>query len=366
MGSRPEERLSRRGGAIELLRLPALVFESLGSLRGRLYDRGWLRSTRLDVPVVCVGNLSVGGTGKTPMVLYLAGELERRGRRPGLLSRGYRAPRPDAPNDEALLFEVLAPDLPHVADADRVAGGRRLIERGVDVVVLDDGFQHRRLVRDLDLVLVDATRPWGLPPGHEGGDPVRAVLPRGFLRESPRALQRADAIVLTRADQISEDARVRLEEALFEFAPGKPVLWAVHRPAGLRSLSGGEEALLDLDGRRVTLLSGIGNPEAFEQTVRSLGAEVADHFTFGDHHAFSGDDLRALDAGEEDGWVVTTAKDAVKLVGVASEAQQRRIRVLSVELALTRGASVLEALLDTLPRSRRERERRSIHEGLHG
>ncbi len=360
---RPEALLAKRGGAVELLRLPAYFFGKLAGLRGKLYDRGVLRTRKLEAPVVCVGNLSVGGTGKTPMVLYLLKELSNRGRNPGVLSRGYHAPQAGATNDEGLLFEVLSPGLLQVQNPDRVAGGRELIKRGVDVVVMDDGFQHRGLHRDLDLVLVDATRPWGLPPV-DSATAVRAVLPRGLLREAPSALNRADAIVLTRADQVDDDRRSRLEGELHEFAPGLPILWAVHRPAGLRSLSGGEEALVDLEGRDVSLVSGIGNPDAFEDTVRSLGAKVSGHLRFGDHHAFGPGDLASL--ADLDQWIVTTAKDAVKLFDVLSPELRARVRVLSVEMVLTKGEQVLEALLDALPRSRSERERRSIHGGLHG
>ena len=364
--SRPESLLARRGGSVELLRLPAFVFGKLVGLRGKLYDRGLLRATRLEAPVVCVGNLSVGGTGKTPMVLYLLKELERRGRAPGVLSRGYGASEKGGANDEALLFDVLAPGVPHVQDPDRVAGGRQLLRRGVDVVVMDDGFQHRRLARDLDLVLVDATRPWGLP-AIDSKVAVRAVLPRGLLREPPAALGRADAIVLTRADQVDQGARERLEEELLEFAPGRPILWAVHRPAGLRSLSGREEALVDLEGREVALVSGIGNPDAFEETVCSLGARVQQHLRFADHHAFAAEDLATLAAaGTDQGWIVTTAKDAVKLVDVLPIELTERVRVLSIEMAVTRGAAVLHALLDALPRSLSELRRRNLHEGLHG
>ena len=361
--SRPEELLAKRGGAVELLRIPAFLFGRLSGLRGRMYDRGILPSARLDAPVVCVGNLSVGGTGKTPMVLHLAEALAARGRRPGILSRGYKAPSPDQPNDEARLFGVLAPDVPHVADADRVRGGRRLLGQGVDVVLLDDGFQHRRLARDLDLVLVDATRPWGLP-ATDGAEPVQAVLPRGLLRESPRALRRADAIVLTRADQVDDAERARLEDELFAHAPGKPILWAVHRPAGLRSLRGGEEVLSDLEGRTVDLISGIGNPDAFEASVRSMGAAVGRHERRPDHHAFRVEDFAPFQ--DSDHWIVTTAKDAVKLVDVLPEELTARVRVLAIQLAITRGAVVLEALLDALPRGSRERARAAMHEGLHG
>jgi tetraacyldisaccharide 4'-kinase len=176
--TRIDERLAARGGAVELLHVPAAMFGAAATLRSALYDRGWLRSERLDAPVVSIGNLSAGGTGKTPMVAWVVRELQKRGLRPGLLSRGYGA-QAGEPNDEALLLAELLPGVPHVQDPDRARGGRALCELQVDVVVLDDGFQHRRLARDLDIVLIDALRPWGLPRASEASRPLAAFLPRG-------------------------------------------------------------------------------------------------------------------------------------------------------------------------------------------
>jgi tetraacyldisaccharide 4'-kinase len=356
--TRPDDRLARRGGALELLRLPAALFGALSEARRRLYDRGWLPISHVDAPVVCVGNLSAGGTGKTPMVAWVVRALQARGFRPGVLARGYGATA-DGENDEARLLARELEGVPRVLDADRVRGARALLERGADAVVLDDGFQHRRLARDLDLVLVDATRPWGLAAPEPGTPPVRAFLPRGLLREGPRALLRAGAIVITRTDQVEAQELAALEEELEELAPGVPHVLAAHRPRGLRGLSGGSAAPSALRGRVVDLVSGIGNPEAFEETVRSLGGEVRVHRRFGDHHDYGPDDLSGL--GADDGWTVTTAKDAVKLEELLPEAW-----VLDVELDVLRGGAVLGALLDSLPRGARRDARASLHEGLHG
>ena len=343
---------------MELLRLPALVYAAAAGLRGRLYDRGLLPVARLDVPVVCLGNLSAGGTGKTPAVVWVARRLADRGLTPGILSRGYGGGGGEG--DEVRLLNELLGDVPLEQDPDRVAGGRRLVQRGVDAIVMDDGFQHRRLHRDLDLVLVDASRPWGLPATDEGQEPVRAHLPRGLLREGPAALGRAHAILITRSDQVSAETLQRLEARLEDDAPGCPQCRAEHRPVGLRSpASAGSERLLPsaLRGREVDLVSGIGNPDAFEATVRGLGATVVEHRRFADHHPFRPGDLEGLGRGR---WTVTTAKDAARLGEVGD------LYVLDVELALTSGAPVLEALLDALPAGRARRERASLHEGLHG
>ena len=252
----------------------------------------------------------------------------------------------------------------HQVDADRVRGGRALLERGCEALVLDDGFQHRRLARDLDLVLVDATRPWGLPPPPEGGPSVCALLPRGLLREPLTALGRAQAVVLTRSDQVQPAALDALRARLRELAPGLALATCEHRPRALRSLSSGERVpAAELAGRRVELVSGIGNPDAFESSVRALGAEVIGHRRFADHHAYGPADLEGLGAAGL--LVVTTAKDAVKLAGLSRPAASE-LRVLEVEIVVREGASVLAALLDALPLARAVVERRALHGGLAG
>jgi len=365
MGSRPDDLLARRGGAVELLRLPALLMRALSGARNRLYDHGWLPSRRLSLPIVSVGNLTVGGTGKTPMVAFLAKALAERGFRPGVVSRGYKAEEhtPETSeesvrlNDEGQLLARSVPGLLQVQDPDRALGAIQLEQQGADVVILDDGFQHRRLARDLDLVLVDATRPWGLPATEPGGAAVRSHLPRGLLREGLDSLARASAVVLTRCDAVSTDRLAELEAELEAAAPGVPRLLAAHRPSDLRR---SEERLgvETLRGREVVLVSGIGNPQAFEVTARELGARVVEVRAFPDHHAFEAGDLAALPMGAE---ALVTAKDAVKLerLGVTC-------LVLEVELELVRGAPVLDALLDALPLSQRALEREAIHSGLHG
>jgi len=337
------------------LHAPAVLMRAVTAARNSLYDRGWMPSRRLDLPIVSVGNLSVGGTGKTPMVVWLARALIERDRRPGLLSRGYRA-KEGALNDEGRLLERLLPGVPQVQQPDRVSGALELESRGADVVLLDDGFQHRRLERDLDFVLIDATRPWGLP-SEDGRDPVCALLPRGLLREGLASLGRASAIVITRSDAVTPAQLRDLDERLEFVAPGIPRLLARHRALGVRS----EEKLEPLEslrGRPVRLVSGIGNPTAFERTARDAGVEVRGVHVFPDHHAFRAEELEQLEGEDE---FLVTAKDSVKL-----EALGVPHLVLEVEFDVVRGLAVLNALLDALPESRASRERAALHEGLHG
>jgi len=359
------ERLDRRGGWVELLRPLGWLFGAASEARRRLYDRGLLPSARVDVPVVCVGNIVAGGTGKTPVTADLVQRFVARGWRPGILVRGYgKAGVSGAEADEARLFAELAPDVPLVAQPDRIEGARRLIERGADVVVMDDGFQHRRLARDLDLVLVDAMRPWGLAQG------PRAFLPRGLLREAPAALRRADVLVLTRTDAVAPAALAALEAELEALAPGVPRGLTRHAPVGLRTLEGQAEPLAALDGAVVDCASALGAPAGFEATLRGLGAELGRVQRFPDHHEYTAADF--ADRGGDDGRrLVVTAKDAVKLrtldaAGGLPQAVRANLRVLDVALEWLRGEDELDALLAALPEGRARRERGALHEGLHG
>ncbi|HIG12532.1 MAG TPA: tetraacyldisaccharide 4'-kinase [Planctomycetes bacterium] len=356
---RPDVWLARRGGLVELLRLPALGMRAVTGTRNWMYDHRLLPSVTLDAPVVSVGNLTVGGTGKTPMVVWLAQEFARRGRRVGLLSRGYGAWETGAGlNDEGRLLAELLPGVPHIQRPDRVAGGRELLLLGVDLILLDDGFQHRRLKRDLDLVLIDAMRPFGLPDPDDQGRPVCDVLPRGLLREDTGSLKRAQAVILTRSDGVSAERLSELEEQLEREAPGLPRSLARHRASGLRRGSERLE-LAQLRGKAVVLVSGLGNPAAFEKSARDLGAEVRGVHTFADHHEYTESDVQPLLA--EDSELLVTAKDAVKL-----ETLGLPHLVLEVEFEITRGERVLAALLDALPESSQEQRLAAQHAGLHG
>src|SRR5262249_45410270 len=237
------------------LRTLSLGYRLGVAMRNKAFDRGWLAIHKAAVPVVSVGNLTLGGTGKTPCVEYVARFYRQLDLRVAILSRGYGSGQ--GRNDEALLLEEALPDVPHLQGPDRVALARAAVEElESEVLVLDDGFQHRRLARDLDLVLLDATCPWG----------HGALLPRGLLREPASALRRAHAVLLTRCDQVGPEARQAIRSRVARLAPGVPVLESVHRPEGL--VNGGATADLDLLRQRpVAAFCGIGNPEAFRRTL---------------------------------------------------------------------------------------------------
>lgn len=279
---------------------PAWAGFALGAgLRGLAYDRGILPVHRLGVPVLSVGNLVAGGAGKTPAALALAQLLRGRGRRPAIVSRGYRGV--DGSNDEAML----AGDLPMVCDPDRVAGARRALAGGADCIVLDDGLQHRRLHRDLDLVVIDATRPWGDPAGGRG-----ALLPLGYRREGLGALRRCRVAWISRAHLRPE--RVAGLSALLH-AHGLAVVREAAPERSFRDLAGADAPA---PAGPVVLASGIGNPLGFELDARDLGLDARASLRFRDHHRYAAADVAAIAARAAGATVVVTAKDAVKLAAL--------------------------------------------------
>lgn len=339
----------------------SLLLGILVRSRNWMYDTGLLDSKRLPVPVISVGALTVGGAGKTPVVRYLARRLRDAGYRPAVLSRGYgrktRAMRRAAPGatwqevgDEPAFLAAMLPDVPVVVGPSRTAAGGLAIERyGADVLLLDDGFQHRRTGRKVDIVVHDASVR--STPGR--------LLPAGAYREPLSSLRRAHALVLTRTDQTRpaefDSARIQARSAEFDPArikdefPDLALIETVYDPAGLRKLSDDTTLPLDwLAGREVLVLCGIANPASFVQTVADGGGHVRRVLAYRDHHPFTPSDLdRALSQAQETGvaWIVTTEKDAVR---VPEHPIRNHLVALDVTLRLTSGEDALEKILSTL------------------
>ncbi len=292
----------------------------------------------VEVPVISVGNITVGGVGKTPMVALIAGWLRARGRVPAIAMRGYHA-SPGEPGDEQLEHRLRLPGVHVVADPDRVAALRSFLPTHpeVDCVILDDGFQHRRLQRDLDLVLIDATR-----------DTLNdRLLPRGFLREPLAGLRRADAVVVTRAAEVDTDLAVRI--ARLHGRP--PVAWCRHAWNGFdRQRPGGPPETLGRDGlrgKRVVTLLGVGNPDSVIDQLRRAGAVIAADIPARDHERYEGPKL-TLARGLCDGAdaLVMTLKDWVKvrpLVDLSSWPVP--IVVPRLEIDVFEGADALEQMV---------------------
>jgi tetraacyldisaccharide 4'-kinase len=297
------------------LRLLSAPYGAAVALRNRLYDRGILRQERLPCPVISVGNLTVGGTGKTPTVVFIANLLKERGCRPAVLSRGYGGHAKAAVNvvsdgnrvllgwreagDEPILIARALPGIPVLTGPKRSHTGMAAMERfSSDILILDDAFQHRSLFRDIDIVLVDAARPFG----------NGLVLPRGPLREQPKALCRAGILLRTGdADH---------EKPLRDFS-SLPSFRGNHRPRELvEAATGRVSPHTDIQGQKVFAFAGIGSPEAFRRGLTALGAKVVSFQAFPDHHPYRRSDidaLRRLAAKSGATRIITTEKDGVRL-----------------------------------------------------
>ena len=300
----------RRGLTASALRgvlyVGSLGYAAAMRVRNYRYDAGRAQTFAVGAPVVCVGNLTLGGTGKTPMVEWIARWFRERGVRVSIVSRGYGA-EDGSRNDEALELEQKLPDVPHLQNVDRVVGASTAIEEfESQVVLLDDGFQHRRLQRDLDIVLLDALEPLGF--GH--------VVPRGTLREPLSGLSRASAVVLSRADLVDESERLRVRGIVTQHAPQAAWCEVRHAPRMLLNSFGTEAELSSLAGKRVVGFCGLGNPAGFRRTLQGLGCTLVEFREFPDHHNYNRADIDTLaqlatSSGAEA--LVCTHKDLVKV-----------------------------------------------------
>ncbi|MEM1422604.1 MAG: tetraacyldisaccharide 4'-kinase [Planctomycetota bacterium] len=298
--------------------------------RNRAFDRGD-RVTRFGVPIISVGNLSVGGTGKTPTVRLLVERLLARGRTPAIAMRGYKARAGERSDEEAEYIDSF-PDVRVVAQPDRVSGIRALLSEHprTDCVVLDDAFQHRYVARDLDIVLVDATRS----PFED------RCLPAGWLREPVASLARADLIVVTRADTGGAiDDRLRSYNA--------PIVRTAHAWEGFTDGSETRLPPAHLDGKRAIVCCAIGHPLAFVEQCERAGCEVRGVRTERDHHAWTASEASALErlAASEDAVIVTTRKDWVKLRRYAADPARYAVPRLAIRPD-AEGSREIDAALD--------------------
>jgi tetraacyldisaccharide 4'-kinase len=345
-------------GAAGRLLLPPLVvaeaaFRLGAALRGALYDRGLLRAARAAAPVVSIGNLAVGGAGKTPAAIAVGRRLLARGRRLAVLSRGYGASRTDARvvsdgerlllgadegGDEPVLVARRLPGARVLCGPRRADLARTAVEAlGADALLLDDGFQHRALARDLDVVVLDAASPFG----------NGRLLPAGPNREPRSALRRAGLVWLSRADEVPAAALESLRAVARE-ATGRAPVESRHAPVDV--VDGSLERSLGLEalrGRRVLLLAGVARPAGVRRTVEALGGEVAAEALFPDHHRFAPGELdaafRSADAARCE-LVVTTEKDAVRID--RARASDARLCAVRIEAEVSRGGDVLDAAID--------------------
>lgn len=353
---------NERGKVLSLFRYLFFILSRFYYLaikaRWLIYRLGIVHEIRILCTVISVGNITWGGTGKTPAVIMIAKLLVEMGKRVTVLSRGYgREKKKDKKNeiaiisngervilssreagDEPYLLSKNLPGVPIIVGKDRIESGKYAIERfASEVVVLDDGFQYWPLKKDLDIVTVDCSNPYG--NGY--------LIPRGQLREPISHLSRADIFLLTRANLVSREDLDRITGDLERLNPESIILESIHRPKYLESAFSGEKKGLDfIRDRRVVAFSSIGNPYSFEKTLEGLGAKIIKIFQFPDHHNYNRRDFREIEAicrsdlEKGEAIAVTTEKDGVRLEGSISPEADRihwEIWILKVELEIIRG-----------------------------
>lgn len=271
-------------------------------LRNFLYNRGIFKIHKLNAEVISIGNITWGGTGKTPITVFLAEMLARKNIKPCILMRGYG-------KDEPKLIERLMPGVPLMVGKDRVRNGKKAInEYGVNVMLMDDGFQYRRLYRDLDIVCIDALSPFG-----NGW-----MIPAGPMREELFSLKRADVFIITKAELIRDKGVVQnLEGRLRRINPSAVIVKAAYRPVYFYTISGGDKVNIDqFNNKEIVLISGIGSPASFEKMIFNFGLKINKHFIFQDHHWYSKEDLEIIEKycrKNNIDTIITTEKDAVRL-----------------------------------------------------
>lgn len=284
--------------------LSGLYYLAVAARNGR-FDKG-KGVTKLRIPVISVGNITTGGTGKTPMVMWIARLLVANGHKPVIAMRGYGAAKRKQSDEHGLYQEYLA-DVPVLADADRINAINSFLPKHPEIscVLLDDGFQHRFIARDLDLVLIDESQ----------NTFSQRLLPAGHLREPLTSLKRADAVIVTRADPQQEEIAATIEQ----YHGNNPLAWSQHKWTGLDIYDPDLNAsdIVWLNGKRILTMLGVGNPNSIHQQIEAIGAKVAENVPVGDHQKYSNADIKkakelcnSLDA------MLVTAKDWIKLRGL--------------------------------------------------
>lgn len=360
--SKKRERLQKSLGGRAALGAASLAYGAAVLGRKALYDLGVLPKKKLKAKVVCIGNLTTGGTGKTPAVLLAAHTLRQRGHNVAVLSRGYgrKGPAGDVTvlldgrhsdwrtcGDEPwMIHQSLAGQgVPVLVCPDRAKSGEIAVEMyDSRVIILDDGFQHLRLHRDLDVVLINARNPFG------GG----RLLPLGDLREPVSALRRAQMVVITHADRVTAPELAALRERIESIHPGVSVLESAHKADHLLDVrTEKKQPLAHLKGRAVVALSGLGDPLSFESSLEELGATLAQKWRFPDHHAYTARDLESVQKLRGDLPLLTTLKDFTRLPDGWRESLTGEVWVLGIKLDILKGRNAWIDTLDGLAKGKR-------------
>ena len=320
------------------------IYRIATAIKNRKYSHRNASVIQVDVPVISIGNLTTGGTGKSPMVMWLAGKLREHDVRVAIVSRGYGASASAGQtrlNDEALEMQQRLPDVPQLQDPDRVKSALIAIEElETQCIVMDDGFQHRKLHRDLDIVLIDATNPFGY--GY--------VLPRGLLREPITALSRADTVIVTRCQQVSieviDTICATIDTAIHQTTDQRaapPIVCRVKTVAtGWLQYNGNQIEIDEMGKDPVVACCAIGNPDSFIKNANTVGAQIAGQIFFPDHHRFTRADIESIVALAKSKGVtkvICTHKDLVKIA--VDQFEGVSFYALKIEIEFLQGESAL-------------------------
>ncbi len=361
--SKRREKLKDSAGGRALLGAAALAYGAGVLARRGMYAAGVLKSKRVGAKVVCIGNLTTGGTGKTPAVLLAAETLRKRGHDVAILSRGYgrQAPKREVTvlldgrpvdwrecGDEPWMIHqsLQGQGIPVLVCPDRAKAGEIAVEMyGSRVLILDDGFQHLGLHRDLDVVLINARDPFG----------GRRLLPLGSLREPLSAIRRAGMVVITHADRVTAVELTRLRADIEELHPGVQVVESAHKADHLLDVrTEAKLPLTRLKDTAVVALSGIGDPLSFETQLEALGASVAQSWRYPDHHPYTSRELKSIEGLRGGLPLVTTHKDFIRLPEDWRERLSGEVFVLGIKLELLKGRNAWIDKLEELAGGRRK------------
>ena len=308
----------------------SLLYGTVIKLRNHAFDTGLIKSAKAQVPVISIGNITTGGTGKTPLVIWLCNKISQMNLRTAVLTRGYMSEE-GTMGDEPTMLAKSCPQTKVIVNSDRMAGARKAVcEYDSQVLILDDGFQHRQIQRDLDIVAIDATCPFG----------YGRMLPAGLLREPINSLQRANAVIITRFDQLADGFSSELEKTIHQSNPNLIIAKAVHKANSIKLLDGSEEPLESLKNKRIFAFCGIGNPGAFIAGFAERGDNLVGHKIYNDHHNYTRDDIKLVaelaNRCKAD-MIITTQKDWVKIALHAKEFKNHRFAFVRIDLEFIEG-----------------------------
>ena len=335
------------------LGIAAQVYLVVIAVRNFLYSKRWLKIYRSNAAVISVGNITTGGTGKTPLVIRLCKEIISDSRfqisdsKCAILTRGYKTTQDsglktqDYGDEPAVLAESCR-QAKVIVNPDRVAGAVESVNKfGAKVLIMDDGFQHRRLARDLDIVTIDGTLPFG----------YGRMLPAGLLREPVAALERANAAVITRCDQATEAELCQLEDKLKQINPEMVITRSIHAPVCAKSINNEEIGLEELKSKKIFAFCGIGNPDAFLKTIKELGVKILGSKVFNDHYHYTDNCLAGICEQAKRlkaDLILTTQKDwfSSPLYKTANANDEINFAYLAIELKFISGEDKITRLIE--------------------